>query len=105
MNEVLRLAAEGKLRVVYEAFSLEDAPVALARLKADTLKAPRRSRCLTPGAPEFQSGRTCNPSAGSSVFRLRFLPDSRTIVSRIESDQPQTCLAPCLDFFLPAWPG
>jgi propanol-preferring alcohol dehydrogenase len=39
MNEVLRLAADGKLRVVYEAFALEDAPVALARLKADTLKA------------------------------------------------------------------
>jgi propanol-preferring alcohol dehydrogenase len=39
MQEVLRLAADGKLRVVYEAFPLEDAPAALARLKADTLQA------------------------------------------------------------------
>ena len=39
MQEVLRLAADGKLRVVYEAFALEDAPAALARLKADTLRA------------------------------------------------------------------
>ena len=38
MNEVLRLAAAGKLRVVHEVFALEDAPIALARLKADTLK-------------------------------------------------------------------
>jgi len=39
MHEVLQVAGEGKLRVFYEAFALEDAPVALARLKADTLQA------------------------------------------------------------------
>jgi D-arabinose 1-dehydrogenase-like Zn-dependent alcohol dehydrogenase len=39
MHEVLGLAAAGKLRVVYEAFALADAPEALARLKADTLRA------------------------------------------------------------------
>ena len=39
MQEVLRLAADGKLRVVYETFALEDTPAALARLKSDTLRA------------------------------------------------------------------
>jgi len=39
MHDVLRLAAAGKLHVHYEAFALEDAPVALARLKADRLAA------------------------------------------------------------------
>jgi len=39
MHEVLHLAEAGKLRVHYEAFALEDAPTALARLKADNLRA------------------------------------------------------------------
>jgi D-arabinose 1-dehydrogenase-like Zn-dependent alcohol dehydrogenase len=39
MHDVLRLAAGGELRVHCEEFPLEDVPVALARLKADTVGA------------------------------------------------------------------
>jgi D-arabinose 1-dehydrogenase-like Zn-dependent alcohol dehydrogenase len=39
MHDVLRLAAEGKLRFHCEEFPLDDFPVALARLKADTVGA------------------------------------------------------------------
>jgi len=39
MHEVLGLAAAGKLHVHYEAFALEDAAMALGRVKADTLRA------------------------------------------------------------------
>lgn len=39
MNEVLRIAAEGKLKVVAEEFSLKDADLALTRLKAGDIEA------------------------------------------------------------------